>query len=312
MDVHISLVLKEAIPQSVREDCAYLLDNFLAGPSRWSRDAHVDARARYFGGTNARWSEAYAVLDRLRGADTVCVWGIEAWSSRLALAFLCAQRTQLFRGARIVRIDLPATSLISGVCCSVPRKSKRNVERRILTEDEIASGKAFWRTFTAANPQRLFVDLSWSLFPRPRKFLAFVRSLFPRRNGGRNQLSELDVSLLSSAARRSVSAVDLFGSSSAQSLGARRWAHCSGDAMLASRLRAWAQYPEGEPALALVANAESSLFRSRYHLTSRGRSLLKELSDLSEAPVCPFGGTHAYDVEHPFFIPAGRTRHRGE
>lgn len=302
MEYHVSFVLKEAIPESHREGCGYFFDNLLAGPSRWDFEEHLKVRASYFDSPN--WQDLYSVFDALRGVQTVYVWGVEKWASRLALAFVCAHRSRFFGGANIATLDLPSGNIVSGGCCGGPiNVPGKEAERRVLNAEEIEWGAKFWQAYTSLDPQSLLEGvLPWKLFPKRKSFRDFNRSLFPRRAQGRNQLSEVDVSLLSSAAEGWVSAVELFVSSSRESLPARRWAHCAGDAVLARRLGAWSEHPLGEPALEVMKNDGSPLFLSRYRLTSKGRLLLEELSDLREAPPCAVGGTLAYDVERPFFV----------
>lgn len=301
---NVSLVAKEALPASIGKDAVYrFVDNLLVGPSRYDLERQVDVRAGYFGGEQSAWRDVYDVLGSASDTRPVCIWGVESWASRLALAFVCAHRRQHSLASDIKVVDLPSQGLIRGVCCSVPMNASSEGSSRMLASKEVEDGAAFWRMYVSEDPRTILgASTSWKLFPQRKNFVSFVRAHFPRGSPGNSQLSELDVSLLSATANASVRVVDILTASSLSSRRARQWAHCTGDLTLARRLADWSEYPIGDPALSIDRDETSPLLWSRYRLTARGRSLLGGLSDLREAPPCVLGGTRAYDVERPFFV----------
>ena len=233
--------------------------------------------------------------------DAVCFWGIDDWRSRLALAFLCAQRVDKATRGTLTIVDLPFVGLVDGARCGAPIKTKRKAKRHELTEAERDAGAALWKAFTSADARVVLAPVSWTLFPAPERFVDYLEAHAPRDHGGHEQLSAIDASLLAAAADRPIGVVDLFGSPAPAHLPARQLIHCGGDLTVARRLEAWSHHPKNAPAL--VRENDTHLLATKYRLTPMGRSLIEALPTLDAAPPFVIGGTTMYDSARPFYVP---------
>src|SRR5262249_21954518 len=135
----------------------------------------------------------------------------------------------------------------------------------------------------------------------------FQAGFFPRFDGSRLVLSQVDNLLLSCVGDQWSTPVDVFVRRSAAGEELREWASHTGDVFVATRLRAWARHNEVRAALDREPHRpERRMLEERYRLSTVGQKIMRDgLDEIAQGVPLAVGGVVAYDPLAPWVVVNG-------
>jgi hypothetical protein len=288
------------------------------GPSRRDIVEHARLRQEWFH-TTETWDDLHSA--DVRWEMPVIVWVTPNFQHRLELWRTCSGlRDKGIAHQDILIVDLPSlprspdapplTEPFQSYDCVFYHSDEALTAHlsaaRPCTRERYDKAVALWEKFVDPDPRPFVRSCRQGLagFPELGSIWAFLSHFFPRLStDGSLRLSRYDELLLEAMSVRWRTPVKVYIHLIREHY---PFMSCMGDLTVTFRLAAWAEH-DARPAAVERApdpkkGPEDLMLSSIYRLTKHGKQVRERLTDLTDAPRLPVGGTEAYAPESPWVL----------
>lgn len=295
-------------------------DRLIIGPSRRDALEHDRARQAWWNSSD-EWDRLYS--PEVRWETPVVVWVSESIVQRVNLWRICSWLRHVGIATRDVLIlefnalprpEFPEEPFPSFECTASVTDHPDEVllqqfaRARPFSTARYTRAVSLWNKYTDEDPSAFVRRCRSGVkgFPELAPLWTFLSCLFPRKTPeGALRLSRFDELILATLSTEWQTPVKVFVHKSQAGVELRQLLSCLGDLFLPDRLDQWVAHGSS-PAVERAAGTsqpENSMMSSVYRLTEKGFQLREAgLSQLTDAPALPVGGTEAYSSGAPWVV----------